>query len=66
MVKLILADLTKPLIDAYNNTQSDDWQWFEEKMTYDNAILPLALLHSCEITGNEEAKTIALGYDGFP
>ena len=29
-------------------------------MTYDNAILPLALLHSCEITGNEKAKQIAL------
>jgi glycosyltransferase involved in cell wall biosynthesis len=61
----ILANLTKPLIDAYNNTQSDDWQWFEEKMTYDNAILPLALLHSCEITGNEEAKTIALATMAF-
>jgi uncharacterized protein YyaL (SSP411 family) len=36
--------------------QADDWQWFEEGMTYDNAILPLALLHSCEITGNDEAK----------
>jgi len=55
-----LVDLTQPLIDAYERTHSDDWQWFEEKMTYDNAILPLALLHSAEITGNEKAKQIAL------
>jgi len=55
-----LGRLTQPLIDAFENTQSDDWQWFEEKMTYDNAILPLALLHSCEVTGNEKAKRIAL------
>ncbi len=55
-----LVDLTQPLIDAYENNQSADWQWFEEKMTYDNAILPLALLHSAEITGNEKAKEIAL------
>ncbi|RYE20770.1 MAG: glycosyltransferase [Sphingobacteriales bacterium] len=55
-----LIRLTQPLIDAFNNTASDDWQWFEEGMTYDNAILPLALLHSCEITGNEEARTVAL------
>jgi len=55
-----LVDLTQPLIDAYERTHSDDWQWFEEKMTYDNAILPLALLHSAEITGNEKAKEIAL------
>jgi glycosyltransferase involved in cell wall biosynthesis len=55
-----LVRLTQPLIDAYENTRSDDWEWFEESMTYDNAILPLALLHSCEITGNEKAKKIAL------
>ncbi len=55
-----LGRLTQPLLDAYDNQQSEDWQWFEEKMTYDNAILPLALLHSCEITGNERAKQVAL------
>lgn len=52
--------LTQPLIDAYERNQGEDWQWFEEKMTYDNAILPLALLHSCEITGNEKAKQVGL------
>jgi glycosyltransferase involved in cell wall biosynthesis len=55
-----LVRLTQPLIDAYEQTQSADWQWFEDKMTYDNAILPLALLHSSEITGNDKAKQIAL------
>ncbi|MGZ3822080.1 MAG: glycosyl transferase, partial [Mucilaginibacter sp.] len=54
-----LIRLTNPLIEAYNRNQSDDWQWFEEKMTYDNAILPLSLLHSYEITGNEKVKQIA-------
>lgn len=52
--------LTQPLLDAYEKTRADDWEWFEEQMTYDNAILPLALLHSCEITGNEKARKIAL------
>ncbi|MBE9584385.1 glycosyltransferase family 4 protein [Mucilaginibacter sp. JRF] len=55
-----LVRLTQPLVDAFNNTASDDWQWFEEGMTYDNAILPLALLHSCEITGNEEVRVVAM------
>ncbi|MEO6149012.1 MAG: glycosyltransferase family 4 protein [Mucilaginibacter sp.] len=55
-----LIRLTQPLVDAFNNTASDDWQWFEEGMTYDNAILPLALLHSCEISGNDEARAVAL------
>ena len=55
-----LTRLTQPLIDAYDHNQGEDWQWFEEKMTYDNGILPLALLHSCEITGNENVKKVAL------
>ncbi|MDB5010827.1 MAG: pimA [Mucilaginibacter sp.] len=52
--------LTQILTDAYENEHGEDWEWFEGKMTYDNAILPLALLHSCEITGNETVKAIAL------
>ncbi len=55
-----LTELTKPLVAAYEKTRGEDWFWFEDKMTYDNAILPLALMHSCEITGNERAKEIAL------
>ena len=56
----LLAEITQPLIDAYERNRDTDWEWFEEKMTYDNAILPLALLHSAEITGNEKAKKIAM------
>ena len=55
-----LLRLTEPLIEGYEKHQAADWQWFEEKMTYDNAILPLALLYSCEITGNEKVKQVAL------
>jgi len=55
-----MTRLTQLLVDAYESSHADDWEWFEEKMTYDNAILPLALLHSCEITGNETVKKIAL------
>jgi len=60
-----LAKLTQPLLDAYEQNDADGWHWFEEKMTYDNAILPLALLHSTEITGNEKAKKIALSSMAF-
>jgi hypothetical protein len=60
-----MINLTQPLIEAYEKHQTEDWPWFEEKMTYDNAILPLALLHSCHITGNEKAREIALKTMGF-
>ncbi len=60
-----LVNLTKPLLAAYEKTRSDDWEWFEDKMTYDNAILPLALLYSAELTGNEKAREIAMTTMGF-
>jgi glycosyltransferase involved in cell wall biosynthesis len=55
-----LTDLTKPLVAAYEKNRGEDWFWFEDKMTYDNAILPLALMHSCEITGDEKVRDMAL------
>jgi len=55
-----LMKLTKKLVEAYRQNVSNKWRWFEKEMTYDNAILPLALLHSCEITGNNYVKNIAL------
>ncbi|PTQ99426.1 glycosyltransferase involved in cell wall biosynthesis [Mucilaginibacter yixingensis] len=55
-----LIQMTKPLVDAYEQTRADDWEWFENEMTYDNAILPLALLHSCQVTGDERVREIAL------
>jgi len=56
----LLIKLTNKLTDAYRRNSSSKWKWFEKEMTYDNAILPLALLHSCEITGNNVVKDIAL------
>lgn len=56
----VLIQLTRKMIIAYEKESSKRWNWFENQMTYDNAILPLALLHSCEITGNAYVKKIAM------
>ena len=55
-----LTQLTRQLLGAYAAHRTAGWHWFEEKLTYDNAILPLALLHAHEITGDEAAKQVAL------
>ncbi|PSR57001.1 glycosyl transferase [Adhaeribacter arboris] len=55
-----LINLTASLMHAYETHREDTWHWFEDKLTYDNAILPLALLHSCEITGDEQVKRVAM------
>jgi glycosyltransferase involved in cell wall biosynthesis len=51
--------LTDKLVTAYHQTKGEDWHWFEDHMTYDNALFPLALFHAAEITGNQEVKSIA-------
>ncbi len=54
-----LKNLTQPLVDVYESVKGENWHWFEDKLSYDNAILPLALLHSAQITGNERVMEIA-------
>lgn len=54
-----LKSLTDKLMEAYYSTKGEDWHWFENHLTYDNAILPLALFHSAEITRNEDVKQVA-------
>lgn len=55
----ILNSLTATLTVAYERSRGESWHWFEDHLTYDNAILPLALLHSAEITRDEKVLGIA-------
>jgi hypothetical protein len=36
--------LVSDLVHAYDDTAADDWPWFEDTLTYSNAVLPYALL----------------------
>lgn len=51
--------ITKRLINLYDSVSNEEWIWFEEKLTYDNAIIPRALIVNGLHTGNE--KTLAIG-----
>ncbi|WP_343704650.1 glycosyltransferase family 4 protein [Chitinophaga sp.] len=55
-----LQSLVQPLVDAWHQNREGNWQWFEKTMTYDNGILPLALLHAAEISKREDLKEVAL------
>jgi glycosyltransferase involved in cell wall biosynthesis len=55
-----LNNLAEPLKKAYRKNRDGAWHWFEEKLTYDNAILPLALLSHYETTRDRESLEIAL------
>jgi glycosyltransferase involved in cell wall biosynthesis len=59
-LEIKLVALADKLVDAYQKNKTNDWHWFEEKMTYDNAILPLALLKTYDVTKNHIYKEIGL------
>lgn len=49
------------LLDHYRDSAEEDsgWAWFEASLTYDNAILPLALYRSLTIIDRPEARRVA-------
>jgi hypothetical protein len=55
----MVIELSDKMVSMYRENKKDKWHWFEPVLTYDNAILPLALLNAYEITQNEEYLTIA-------
>ncbi len=57
--------LTEIIISGYKRHSDNNWKWFEDKMTYDNAIIPRALFSAYEITGSEELLQIAMDTTAF-
>lgn len=55
----MVMQLADKIVSRYKDNKKDSWHWFEPVLTYDNAIVPLALLNAYEITQNEEYLTIA-------
>lgn len=58
-MKRILAVLAGKLTDQYHVNKHDEWNWFEQMLTYDNAILPLAMLQAGEVL--DDTELIAIG-----
>ena len=54
-----LRELTYKLIDHYNINNHDNWHWYEALLAYDNAILPLAMLHATSILNEDKINKIA-------
>ncbi len=55
-----LRNLTGTLMREYEINSHDNWNWFEELLAYDNAILPLAMLHAAEILTDKRVRDIAM------
>ncbi len=52
--------LTNRLTKLYDSVATDEWLWFEEILSYDNAIIPRALIVSGRWSGNEKAFDMGL------
>jgi hypothetical protein len=59
-VDQIRETLAARLIDLYDRTAHDEWPWFEETATYDNARLSQALIVSGHSVGNQRSLEIGL------
>jgi hypothetical protein len=50
----LLERLVEQLADAYEQTATADWKWFEEELAYDNARLSQALISGGEALGRDD------------
>ncbi len=52
--------LSGKLLSLYEASRQPDWLWFEDILTYDNALMPHALILSGHWTGNSEVMEVGL------
>ncbi len=60
LVNQVRETLTNKLIELYENSATDDWLWFEDVASYNNARLSQALILSGRWAGNERSLDIGL------
>jgi hypothetical protein len=55
----LLERLAGRLCRRYRQEETPGWHWFEPTLTYDNALLPLALWRSHALRGDPESRRVA-------
>jgi len=60
VIQTIRARLTHKLLQSYRDTVTEDWHWFEEVVSYDNARISQALITTGQQNGDSEALTVGL------
>lgn len=56
----VLKKQADVLVKIYKENSSPEWPWFEDELTYDNALLPLSLLHAAEFIKDDEILNIGM------
>lgn len=55
-----LRSLGDRLLDSYRAVRAEDWQWYEDEMTYDNARLPEAMIRAGQALGAAQFGDVGL------
>jgi glycosyltransferase involved in cell wall biosynthesis len=58
-VRARIDGLAAKLVARYQEQATDDWRWFEPALTYDNAMIPLALFKAYMLTGDRTSLRVA-------
>jgi hypothetical protein len=58
-LRTLLTELAERLVRQYEQEKSPDWRWFEPILTYDNALIPLALFKAYALTGDRKSLRAA-------
>ncbi|SKB37689.1 hypothetical protein SAMN05660841_00113 [Sphingobacterium nematocida] len=53
-----IKQLSSYLLDEYKGSHSPDWYWYEQILSYDNAVIPLAVLRSGILLKQESMITL--------
>ncbi len=61
----IIKALANRLVQMYKHESTDNWQWFEDSLTYANSILPEAMLYAWLLTGETIYMKIAISSLNF-
>ena len=57
----LLKEMADQLVELYIINSSRKWKWFENVLTYDNAIMPIALMHAFQVLRDDQYLRVALG-----
>lgn len=54
-----VTKIAEYIIDEFERECDGDWHWFEDKLTWGNAIIPFALIKAYRMTGDEKILKVA-------
>ena len=58
-IKNLIVVLADDLVSKYRGVSDEDWNWFEDYLTYANSILPEAMLYAAKSTSSKLYQKIA-------